>query len=66
MEKIVEEILNKAEVDAYLCDEDYKDIAKVTELNVHTVRKVANGEIKRSKCKKYILARIRKNKELLF
>ena len=58
--------MNKEDIENYISKEDIMDIAKASGMKPLSVMRVLNGKVKRSKCKKFIMARIRKNKELDF
>lgn len=58
--------MNKDDIENYISAEDIKEIAVEAGVTTATIRRVINGDVKRSKCRKYILARIKRNKELVF
>jgi len=57
--------MNKADIENYISAEDIKEIAIESGLSVGNVRLVLNGKVKRSKAKKFIIARIEKNKKII-
>jgi predicted transcriptional regulator len=58
--------MNKEDIENYISYVDIKEIAAEAKVTEATVRRVLSGEIKTSPCKKLIIARIRKNKEIVF
>ena len=58
--------MNKEDIGNYISAEDIKEIATESGVTIQTVHKVLRGEVERSKCRKYILARIKKNKSINF
>ena len=58
--------MNKKDIENFISAHDIKEIAEKSKLTESTVRRVLSGEIKKSPCKKLIIARIKSNKELVF
>ena len=58
--------MNKEDIENYISATDIKEIAEESKVTESTVRRVISGDIKKSPCKKLVIARIKRNKELVF
>jgi predicted transcriptional regulator len=58
--------MTKEDIKNYISAVDIKEIAAECNITVGAVRKALNGKSKKSVCIKYIIARIKRNKELEF
>lgn len=54
------------EIKKYLSAQDIADISAASGVQRRVVRMFLDGKIKRSKCAKYVYARARTNRELVF
>lgn len=55
--------MNKEDLENYLSTDDIREIAKESKCTLDTVYKVISGRTKRSVCKPFIMARLKRNKE---